>query len=205
MKKYLFIPSGLLLIMVLIVSCSKEEIPERIDIQESTEQDLPQFNEQPPFVDLTISRYFTDIGVESYLCTDTLLPTTHCDYGVRNFKASVSIVNIGNIPLAPGIVEVLWYDWTWALAAIQPYQHNGIAVGDSIIVSRPYYVGPCDCVDIPGDANCFIHRYQAYVDPNLVIPELNENNNISEVYDTCDGCGPCEVEPVPVPTAEPQL
>lgn len=195
MKKPLLVLTAAALMVALIFSCAKEDALEN----KSTDGlDRLEAKVGPP-PDLIIASYFTDISFTSTLCTDTLMLTTHCDFGdsARTFTASVQIQNIGTGTVPAGTIDVNWSDFGFGTTHLMPVPHNGLPPQGILIASRSYYVGPCDCVSQPSDANCFIHSYAASVDPLNLIAESNEMNNNSEILDTCDGCGPCE-SPVPV-------
>ena len=201
MKKNSLILLCLFSLVAIIISCNQEEIfdaqPEKNTLEEGE-----QFRIVAPLpygVDLTIDQYYTDIPSQTDICTpdSLLLPNTHCNGGVRQFNAFVDILNAGTAPLAAGtVVEVQWDEDLWNTSVItQITLTSSLLPGGIVTASRPYYVGPCDCVQIPNPGNCFIHRFWAFVDPQNQISELNENNNASEIYETCSGCGPC---PAPV-------
>ncbi len=173
---------------LMICSCADDEV---LDKKVLTKIGPPS--------DLIIESYFTDIQFNSTLCTDTMMLTTHCDFGdaARIFNASVRIRNVGTGALPTGTIEVQWNDLTTGGISFTTVSHGGLPPQASIVASRPYFVGPCDCVQNPSsDGNCFIHSYNAYVDPANLISESNEVNNGSEILDTCDGCGPCGEVPV---------
>ena len=108
------------------------------------------------------------------------------------FQSFVTIQNIGAGTLPPGKIDILWRDLTWSITASTTVRHNGLAAGASIVASKKYYVGPCDCSGIASlDHDCFIHSYNAIVDWTKSISESDERNNTSGIIKTCDGCGPC--------------
>lgn len=200
MKKPFIKLSIAILIGLMINSCVKEETLNDVNLSEQTDQ-LEFRDDAVPPPDLIIETYFTDISFESTLCTDTIMPTTHCDFGdgARTFNAFVLIRNIGTGTLPAGEIDVQWTDSRNPDDSFTTIFHTGLAPQGTVIASRSYYVGPCDCAPIPGPESCFIHSYGASVDPFNEIPESMEFNNASEIYNTCDGCGPCELsQPTPL-------
>lgn len=199
MKKSFSILSLAILICLLIISCAKEETLNELDVSEQTDQlqfredGAPTDSAPPP--DLIIETYFTNISFEATLCTDTVMQSTHCDFGdaARTFDAFVLIRNIGTGTLPAGEINVQWTDSRNPDDSFTTVLHNGLPPQGSVIATRSYYVGPCDCVQLPRLENCFIHSYSARVDPFDKIAESVESNNASDVFNTCDGCGPCEI------------
>ncbi len=179
--------------LLFFLACQKEQMQQNIAPQKE-QGSAPLLRTDAPPPDLIISEYTTDIGPMTDICfTDTLLPNTHCNGGVRNFVATISVKNIGASPLPSGTLEVEWFDFGIGFnnSFVMSVPHNGIPVQDSIFISRSYYVGPCDCTGVIRERNCFIHRYTAVADPNNQVIEVDDFNNTSEVYTTCDGCGDC--------------
>lgn len=196
MKKPLLVLTAAVLMTALIISCAKEEA---LDFKSSTQTlDRLEAKVAPP-PDLVIDTFFTDIAILSTLCSDTPMLTTHCDFGdgARSFTAFVRIENIGQGTVPAGTIDVEWSDYGFGTTSLMHVPHGGLPPGGILVASRSYFVGPCDCNPQPSDANCFIHSYAASVDPLNLIAESDEMNNNSNVVDTCDGCGPCDV-PVPV-------
>ncbi len=145
---------------------------------------VPSIPPQRFLPDLKIINYTTNIVPTSTLCGLTL-PDVSCFGGQRGFMATITIKNSGRSIPAGTTLEVLWNDLTTGSSQTQVPVHNGIPQGGTILVTRPYYMGPCDCAPPP---TSFQHNFNAVVDPNNLIPELREGNNTSATYVTCDGC-----------------
>ncbi len=187
MKSKLIFASFLFLLAIAFVSCNKEELDVELAPQDHTAEEAPQLRAAAlALPDLVIPRIGSDISTTTTIC-GPVLPNISCMGGDRFFKISVLVKNIGPRDLPPGSFEVLWYDVTggFPLNPNQLVNHNGIASGQTIRVTRPIYVGPCDCAP---PFTSFTHTYQAQVDPTNQIPEVSDGNNRSPQYDTCDGC-----------------
>jgi len=202
MKKLIFASLLLFGTLLIISSCQKEsmditpeaELTQALNIQSDlTDVDadamviaVPGGPVVPQLLapDLIISNYTTNIASTTTSCGGTL-PNGSCVGGTRFFTATVTIQNIGNRNLPAGNITVRWADLTTGSTQDQTVPHPGIPVGGTFAVSRPYYLGPCDCVPPP---TFFTHSFQAMVDPTNVIVELNNGNNRSAVYVICDGC-----------------
>jgi len=106
--------------------------------------------------------------------------------GQRNFMATVVITNVGTANLPAGSISVKWRDWAPGEGSMQTQTqtHTGIPAGGTYSMTRSYYMGPCDC--IPGGYHK--HNFQATVDPDNLIVESNELNNLSAIWKACHGC-----------------
>lgn len=139
-----------------------------------------------PRVDLQITAYTTNVGPTTTSCGG-VLPNVSCAGGQRSFLATVTILNAGTGTLAANApLEVRWNDLTSGSSQIQVPTHPAIPPGGTFNVTRPYYMGPCDCG--PPPVTYFTHSFNAVVDPNNLIPETNNGNNTSATYTACDGC-----------------
>ena len=201
MRKPFLILTAVSLLSLMFSSCAEEEILGDKTVVNDTE--FMEAKLAPP-PDLIIDTLFTDIQFQSTLCTDTLMLTTHCDFGdaARSFNAFAVIRNIGVGTLPAGTIEVQWND-THGPSFTTTVSHGGLPPQATTTATRPYYLGPCDFVQLPNPSNCYIRSYSAFVDPNDLIVESNEGNNASNIVDTCDGCGPCPVISEVVEPLEP--
>ena len=202
MKKLIFTSLLLFGTLLIITSCQKEtmdvspqaELTQGLDVQSDligVDADamviaVPGGPVVPQLLapDLIISSFTSNIPTTTTSCGGTL-PNGSCVGGTRFFTATVNIRNIGNRILPAGNVTVRWVDITTGSTQDQTVPHPGIPVGGNFTVSRPYFLGPCDCVPPP---TFFTHSFSALVDPANLITELNNGNNNSSIYVICDGC-----------------
>jgi len=181
MKSKILLFSCLFLASLVLVSCNKGDY-------ELTSEDLIETKVAPvpaALPDLTLPKYATNISTTTTLC-GPVLPNVSCAGGQRSFTATVAIANRGpgDLP-AGGTITVRWMDLNSGQFQDQLIPNPGIRAGKSIRASRPYWMGPCDCVP---PFTAFTHSFMATVDPLNVIPETAQDNNQSPQYDTCDGC-----------------
>ena len=161
---------------------SNEEVIDRSgDPSSATPIQVPQ---PVPRVDLIVTSYTTTVVPTTTSC-GALLPNVSCVNGQRSFMSTATIQNLGPGTLPAGNISVGWTDLTTGSYQVQTVPHPSISPGATFPVTRPYWMGPCDCVPPP---SFFLHGFNAKVDPNNVIPETNENNNVSTTYTACDGC-----------------
>ncbi len=178
MKSKILLFSCLLLASLLMVSCNKDD-------NQWTSEDLTE-NKVAPLPDLIISAYGSNIPTKTTICGPSL-PNVSCAGGNRSFIATVAVANRGQGDLAPGgTITIRWVD----LSNPSQFQDQivpnpGIPAGNSIRVSRPYWMGPCGCVP---PFTSFTHSFMAAVDPLNLIQESAQDNNRSPQFDTCDGC-----------------
>ena len=127
----------------------------------------------------------TTVGQTPIIAVPLQCPDITCS-GQRNFMATVVIKNIGTAALPAGPISVAWRDWAPGEGSTQTQTqtHTGIPIGGTYTMSRPYYVGPCDC--LPGGYHK--HNFRATVDPANLIVESNELNNQSVIWKACHGC-----------------
>ncbi len=175
----------LIAIMGVYVSCNQ---PDPV-LQTNNEQEGESLNRiaiiPVPRLDLVITSYTTNVTSTTTSCGGTL-PNVSCfGGGQRSFTSTVTVTNNGPAALPAGSLQVLWADLTLVNSQTQTVTHGGIPAGGSLLVSRPYYMGPCGCVPPP---TFFTHSFNATVDPNNLIPETNNGNNTSPTYTACDGC-----------------
>ena len=133
--------------------------------------------------DLVITSYSTSVTTISNNC-GTALPDVSCLGGERTFTATVTIRNNGPAPLPAGSFWVRWFD-SVGNPQDQLVQHNGIPAGGTIQLSRPYWMGPCDCAPPP---TTYTRTFWATVDALNQVSEMNEHNNTSPRWTACDGC-----------------
>ncbi len=168
-------------------SCQKEEITESLEVAQ-LEEDLLQTRVKidtvvPIFKPDLVVAIKTNVTAMTNSCGPTL-PDVSC-YGQHSFTATAIVSNIGLGNLPPGTVKVKW-TLNNGSPLTQFLPHNGIPAGTSVRVSRPYYLGPCDCG--PPPATYFLATIDAEVDPNDEIDEKKENNNNATPYVAFDGC-----------------
>ena len=181
MKRLLYFACSVCLLGLLFISCNKEDLALE---PQPPEDELEARQSAGLLPDLVIQAYGSDISSTTTSCGPTL-PNVSCAGGDRQWTAIVSVANIGPGDLFPGTFIIRWVDLTTGSVQDQTVNHNGIRSGSSLRVSRPYFMGPCDC---PPPINFFIHSFIAGVDINNQVPETNEGNNRSPQFDTCDGC-----------------
>jgi len=183
-NRILFICSIACLISTIIACTSDTEI-----IGETTSEDyIIGIIGQPNEVDLVISNYITNNTVINTNC-GLPRPDISCLSGNRFFTVSVTISNNGSIALPAGILSVDWIDTditpSGRTVERRTYNHSGIGLGGTLVVSRNYFVGrPCNCPP----TNYFSHLFSAEVDPGNLIPELNELNNSTFSRSFCNDC-----------------
>ena len=187
--KNIIITSSIILVFLaaLITSCQKQELPEPdMAITESMEPIAAMLHQDTtlplPKPDLVITKYSSNVTATTTNCGPTL-PDVSC-YGQHSFTAAVTIKNIGMSFLPAGNIQIKW-SIVGGSSQIQTVPNPVIPIGGTMRVSRPYYLGPCDCAPPPVFT---ITTFRAEVDPNDLIMEKNENNNISPRYVTCNGC-----------------
>lgn len=173
---------------LIFISCSREsEVVDQDPIEAAPDDgaDLFVIIQPFPLVDLVIASYTTNVVPTTTGCGG-VLPDVSC-LGQRSFTATVTIVNNGPTALPAGNISVDWTDTTAAGSSTQrqTVAHGGIAVGGTLSISRPYWMGPCGCVP---PFTYYSHTFFAVVDPANLIPETNNNNNTSATYAACDGC-----------------
>ncbi len=177
MKNKILLFACLFLASLVMVSCNKDE-------GQLTAEDL-QEDRTAPLPDLTIPIYGSNIPTTTTLC-GPVLPNVSCAGGNRGFMATVVVANQGCGDLAPGgTLTVRWADLNSGQTQDQIIPNPGIPAGNSIRVTRPYFMGPCDC---PPPFTAFTHSFMAAVNPDNAIAEKSYGNNRSPQFDTCDGC-----------------
>ena len=187
MKSFISYPILFLLGLTLwFSSCQKEALLENIEMITPEEDKLQALIKEDTIVplfqpDLIVS-IKTNVTAMTSQCGPNL-PDVSC-YGQHSFNATAIVTNIGTADLPAGIVKVKWL-LNNGSPFTQFYTHNGIPIGKSGRITRPYYLGPCDC---SGPATYSIVTIDAEVDPNNEIAEKKENNNTATTYEACDGC-----------------
>ncbi|MEO1515143.1 MAG: hypothetical protein AAFV95_09015 [Bacteroidota bacterium] len=180
----------LVLAMGLLFSCEKEEVQPTLDSPNAMAQSRMDIDPVPA-VDLVISRLGSTIAPTTVTsdCGVELLDVS-CG-GQRSFQILAGVTNVGTADLPAGSVQVLFAD-LYAISqgqsnatSVVTFSHSGIPAGGTIVVPRPYFVGPCPCGVNP---NNYVQSYQALADPNNLISEAREDNNRSLQFDTCGGC-----------------
>ncbi len=130
-----------------------------------------------------VSKIVTNVTATTSNCGPTL-PDVSC-YGQHSFTATAIITNIGLVAVPAGTLEIQW-KIDGGSPQIQILNHSGIASGRSVRITRPYYLGPCDC----GSPPPMIFQpivFSVRADPNDQIDEQQENNNVFR-YRACNGC-----------------
>ncbi len=192
MKNLLFSFIALFVMAVVMVSCQKENL--NIPTDDTTAFIDKDFNGPSAIVappvppvgldvpDLSVS-VTTNIARFTNSCGPNL-PNVSCSAGgQRVFIAYATVTNNGTGPLPPGTLEIQWTDITNRRVSIPIgiYTHTGIQPNQSIVLPRGYYMGPC-----AGVPSFFQHIFFATVDPNNLILEINETNNVSNQYLACN-------------------
>ncbi len=165
-------------------SCQKEDLSESLEVahlEEDLLQAMVKIDTVVPILkpDLVVS-IRTNVTATTSQCGPNL-PDVSCA-GQHAFNATAIVTNIGPAALPAGNVKVKWTVDN-STSFIQTTNHNGIPVGRSIRVVRPFYLGAC-VIPISGYT---IVTIDAEVDPGNEIDEKKENNNTADPYVACNG------------------
>ncbi|MEL6638430.1 MAG: CARDB domain-containing protein [Bacteroidota bacterium] len=184
MKNRILFASLFLLGGLLITACEKEVLhPEARMEASSTIQARSAIDTIIQLGPDLISRIVTDVTATTTNCGPSL-PDVSC-YGQHNFTATAIVTNIGEINVPAGTLEIQWRI-DGGSPQLQILNHNGIPAGQSVRITRPFFLGPCDCGAPPPMLFQNI-IFTVLADPNDQIAEKKENNNLFR-YRACNGC-----------------
>ncbi len=148
---------------------------------------FPPFGGGPvPALDFRAQVVTTTIPGTTTGCNGVPLPDVSCQTGVRFFSASVQVDNIGSIGFLDTLT-VRWFFFNGSSTSFldQTIPDVNIPAGGSFTFTRPFFIGPCDCVPVGYGP---ILSILAAVDPANVYPEASETNNNTARYNMCSGC-----------------
>ncbi|MAF27200.1 MAG: hypothetical protein QF819_01320 [Gemmatimonadota bacterium] len=128
--------------------------------------------------DLVLSNITFDPGFPMTTSCGGVLPNVGCIGGNRFFTLSVTVTNLGPGFVPANITHIRWGSgsssggpWNWD--SWNQLIGTAIPPGASVVITRPWYMGPCDCV--PSAARPVF--FNAIVDPLNTVDETNEGNN----------------------------